>query len=307
MKRAILMLGLLCNAAHAQTVGGLPTFTTNPVVSGSCLYADQLTSVTASIAGSTMNVSAVAGGNLAVGDVVQGVAPGTKVTSGSGTTGSYGVSVSQTVASGPLTLRGDRKICSGYAAAMGQIVMSPGALGNFTSATAQSAANPIPNTPDVNGQHLNFVADTGLINGSSQGAGDRQMGTPITVTAISSVTPLMMGLDKSVGTQNTFFTPIRTGRFVIRAGGWVSAFASTYQMRIGTGTPPANGDPVTGTAIGNTQPIVPANPNNRLPWFCVGVATGLTIGTRYWVDMSAASPTGSVPTNGGIHLEAIEE
>ena len=59
---------------------------------------------TASISGTTLNVSAVASGTLAVGTIISGsgVTPGTTITafgSGSGTTGTYTVSVSQTVGS----------------------------------------------------------------------------------------------------------------------------------------------------------------------------------------------------------------
>lgn len=65
---------------------------------------DAAASFTASIAGTTMTVSAVASGTLAVGQVVlgAGVAPGTTITAlgtGTGGTGTYTISVSQTVAS----------------------------------------------------------------------------------------------------------------------------------------------------------------------------------------------------------------
>lgn len=64
--------------------------------------------VTAAISGTTMTVSAVTSGSLAVGQMITGagVTPGTYVTAlgtGSGGTGTYTVSVSQTVASSALT------------------------------------------------------------------------------------------------------------------------------------------------------------------------------------------------------------
>ncbi len=67
--------------------------------------------VTASIAGSTMTVSAVAEGVVRVGDTVSGtgVAAGTSVTalgSGTGGTGTYTVSISQTVGSTTITTQG---------------------------------------------------------------------------------------------------------------------------------------------------------------------------------------------------------
>jgi hypothetical protein len=66
--------------------------------------------VTGSISGSTLTVSAVASGTLAVGQVVtgSGVAPGTFITarlSGTGGTGTYTVGIAQTVGSGALQAR----------------------------------------------------------------------------------------------------------------------------------------------------------------------------------------------------------
>ena len=61
---------------------------------------------TGSISGTTLTVTGVTSGTLAVGQYIQGVASGTTITAlgtGSGGTGTYTVSTSQTVASGSLT------------------------------------------------------------------------------------------------------------------------------------------------------------------------------------------------------------
>jgi hypothetical protein len=70
------------------------------------IYNPNSASFTGSISGATLTVAAVASGTLAVGQYVQGAAPGTVISAlgtGTGGTGTYTVSVSQTVASSTLT------------------------------------------------------------------------------------------------------------------------------------------------------------------------------------------------------------
>ena len=314
MRATVLAFGLLCGAAmaahrgHAQTVANVGTATTNPVATGSCLYVDQKASVTASITGTTMTVTVVAGGNLAVGDVVLGVAPGTKVTAGSGGTGSYTIAPSQTVASGPLVLRGDRRLCGSYATALGGLTMSPGVLGNLSSVTAKTSAWPIPNTPDTGGKHLNFVPDTGLLTGTLPASGDRAFSTPPGSPSTTSATPVMMGLSTSLSTQGMHMTPTRTGRYVIRARGGATATVGQLQLRYGVGaTGPALGAADTGTAVGNIQTFQAPQAGNRFPWVCVAVVTGLTLGTTYWADMAVAAPSGGTTLLLSPNIEAVEE
>lgn len=76
------------------------------LVAGTAGSPPQAAAFTASIAGTTMTVSAVASGALAVGDLVVGAAAGTVITAlgtGNGGVGTYTVSPSQTFASGDLT------------------------------------------------------------------------------------------------------------------------------------------------------------------------------------------------------------
>lgn len=95
---------------------------------------------TAAIAGTTMTVSAVASGNLAVGHVIVagGVTAGTRIVAfgtGTGGTGTYIVDVGQTVASG--TIRAGRARVT-YDATLGGLVVAggtPGASGTITFAT----------------------------------------------------------------------------------------------------------------------------------------------------------------------------
>lgn len=70
------------------------------------IYNPQAAVFTGSISATTLTVTAVTSGTLAVGQYVQGAAPGTTITAlgtGSGGTGTYTVSASQTYASGALS------------------------------------------------------------------------------------------------------------------------------------------------------------------------------------------------------------
>lgn len=70
------------------------------------IYNPQAAAFTGSISGTTLTVSAVTSGALAVGQYVQGAAPGTTITAlgtGTGGAGTYTVSNSQTIAAGPMT------------------------------------------------------------------------------------------------------------------------------------------------------------------------------------------------------------
>lgn len=86
------------------------TGTLRPLVSGTSV-STATTSFTASISGTTMTVTAVASGTIAVGQVITGtgVTAGTVITAlgtGTGSTGTYTVSASQTVASTTITIVG---------------------------------------------------------------------------------------------------------------------------------------------------------------------------------------------------------
>lgn len=304
---------LAAHHGHAQTVGVLPTEATAPVASGSCLLVDQLTTMTASIASTTMNVTGIASGNFAIGDNVLGAAAGTKITAfgtGTGGTGNYTIAPSQTVASSTLTARGDRKLCSNYATALGGMTTPAQTVwGNFASSSANEAPNPVPSAPDTGGQRLNFVADTGLITGTSVGGGDREMGVPPAPTGTTSTTPVMLGLSTGVGPQPTFITPTRNGRYLVWARGWVSGTPpATLRIVVGTGSAPANGAavPAGSLVVGNTQAIVPTSGSARTPYQCTALVTGLTPATRYWVDLQVASPTAVVNTVTSTNIVAIE-
>ena len=106
-------------AANGYTIGGEGLFAGDEACDGHPVTASFVTclgalttltvsggaSFTATASGSVLTVSAVASGTITLGDVIAGagVAPGTTITSygsGSGSTGTYGTSLSNTIASG---------------------------------------------------------------------------------------------------------------------------------------------------------------------------------------------------------------
>lgn len=103
--------------AAATAIGQVPfstdgtTFTPTQKITQGTTVSTATTSFTASISGTTMTVTAVASGTIAVGQVITGtgVTAGTVITArgtGTGGTGTYTVSASQTVASTTITIVG---------------------------------------------------------------------------------------------------------------------------------------------------------------------------------------------------------
>lgn len=97
-------------AINSPIMGGTPVMNTSVITSGT-VVPTTATSFTASISGTTMTVTAVASGTVSVGQVIKGtgVTSLTMITAlgtGSGGTGTYTVSASQTVASTTITTVG---------------------------------------------------------------------------------------------------------------------------------------------------------------------------------------------------------
>jgi len=118
----------------------------------------------------------------------------------------------------------------------------------------------------------------------------------------------MMGL--SSGT--TFITPSVTGRLIIFLCGTVfNATAigdgASIGIRYGTGNGPANGAALTGTAVSTNFPkYVAATTAAKAPFGIFGFATGLTLGTAYYIDATLAAITAGTATIQDLTLCAVE-
>lgn len=121
-------------------------------------------------------------------------------------------------------------------------------------------------------------------------------------TGTNSGTPTMMGLAGS-------FTAMTTGQFLLIVTLTVLGNNSgVYQIQYGTGSAPANGAAVVGTAAG--QPLAPnadiANASAANAITLVGIVTGLVVGTTYWLDITQACPSGNFVTPSKAGIIAVE-
>lgn len=127
--------------------------------------------------------------------------------------------------------------------------------------------------------------------------------TPADPTGTTSTTAKMMGLAGSI-------TPAVSTRADITICGQMSNSlindGATVQLRYGTGTAPTNAATLTGTQLGASQTFTALVAAQR-DGFCVtGIATGLTIGTTYWIDATLNAITGGTATITGNTIKAHE-
>lgn len=123
-------------------------------------------------------------------------------------------------------------------------------------------------------------------------------------TGTTATTAVMMGLAATI-------TPNSSGVALVVVSGTVSNTVSgsgaKYQIRYGTGSAPANGDALTGTAVGSQPaPILFPTPNYQTPFAVNAVITGLTPSTAYWIDISLAAVTSGTAAVANVGVSAAE-
>lgn len=162
----------------------------------------------------------------------------------------------------------------------GSIVVNGGVLGTPSSGT---------------GTNITGLSATNVTAGTLSNARLAWNGAVLTVnpsnpTGTTSVTQVMAG----IGSGCTI-TPASSTRLYIRITGDGSntnaGIGTLVQARFGTGAAPANGAAATGTTIGAQIAGVSPAANNNFPFTIGGIATGLTPGTAYWVDVGFAAGT----------------
>lgn len=134
-----------------------------------------------------------------------------------------------------------------------------------------------------------------------------QQGTFTTAapTGTASATAVMMGLGGSAT-----ITPKNSTRLFImatfQAANSTINDGITCDLRFGTGAAPTNGTAVTGTLVGISQTRTSLVAADRGGMVLCGVATGLTLGTAYWLDVSALAVTGGTASITGVTVTAYE-
>jgi len=132
--------------------------------------------------------------------------------------------------------------------------------------------------------------------------------TPANPTGTTSTTGVMMGLAGSI-------TPARSGIVLINISGTVTNSASvsngaSVQIRTGTGTAPANGAALAGTAQGSAVRML--NPSDTrggtitVPFSANAIVTGLAVGTAVWIDTGVAAITGGTATISNVSISVNE-
>lgn len=168
---------------------------------------------TASIATTTMTVSAVANGVLSVGDIISGtgVTAGTTITAlgtGSGGTGTYTVSASQTVSS--TTITGNSRFLNVTAVAGGTLYVGDTVLGTGVSAGTEITAFDT-GTGGTGKYILNFyqqinsstlTTKSNQLNVTAVSVGNLNLGDVITGTGVESGTTITGFKNKFVGTAS---------------------------------------------------------------------------------------------------------
>jgi hypothetical protein len=126
---------------------------------------------------------------------------------------------------------------------------------------------------------------------------------PADPSTTSSTTGVMMGLAVA-------FTPTKSGKVLMIVSGDVDNATinrgSTFQIRYGTGSAPANGAALTGTTAGGLKNFFQNNASVRVP-FSLNSAPTLTVGTTYWLDISLASVTSGTSRVRNLTVSIIEQ
>jgi hypothetical protein len=144
--------------------------------------------------------------------------------------------------------------------------------------TGLNAAGTVGNVAVSDGTRLKSVTPA-----SFQGSSASPAGT-------TSLTGVMMGLAGTI-------TPSFSGRIIMSVSGNVKnntiGDGAFMQLRYGAATKPSNGDATAGTAIGGIPQLInTASGTFVTPISSTAIATGLTVGTVYWLDVELRALTG---------------
>lgn len=112
----------------------------------------------------------------------------------------------------------------------------------------------------------------------------------------------MMGLAGTI-------TPTGSGRVLLIISGMALnsgiAGITGAQICYGTGAAPANAAAVTGTAVGKIKHLVASTAAGKQGFTCVGIVTGLVVGTAYWIDLAVEASANNASVY-DIDIVAVE-
>lgn len=106
------------------------------------------------------------------------------------------------------------------------------------------------------------------------------------------------------------YTPSTTGRVKVTAQATIANSTAgdggEIQISFGTGSPPSNGDVLTGTQAGNLAQSISPTANNAFTVTAFALVTNLTVGTQCWFDLAYAAINGGNATVSNVTM-IVEE
>jgi len=279
---AVLGAGLLVKGGGAGVAPS--TFT----LGGGCTFATpNITCAANSLTGTTLASSVVASSLTSVAALT-----------GGSTAAGFTLNLATSTVSGALPQANSPSLTGDATKPAGSSTTSIVLTGDVTKSAGSNVTTLVNKTITINGT----ACTLGLTCTFSSSAANTS--TSASPTGTSSTSGVMMGLAKAI-------TPTNTGNvmMILNGSGANNTINDSCQVavRYGTGTAPTNGAALTGTAPG--LPILWTNISAGFsyPWSAAIVATGLTIGTPYWVDASLTAVSGGTCSIASITVSLMEQ
>lgn len=141
-------------------------------------------------------------------------------------------------------------------------------------------------------------------NGYVVPSGATYQATPSNPTGTTNTTGLMMGLAGGI-------TPAKSGDVLMIISGTIFnataiADGGKVQIRYGSTATPANGDALTGTAVGSQPQYIASTTAEKVPFTCNAIVSGLVRGTFYWIDLGLAAITGGTASISDVSMSIVE-
>jgi hypothetical protein len=181
-----------------------------------------------------------------------------------------------------------------------------------TVATLGSGLNLTGGTLSATGGLWNAGSVAAIANSLTIGAGNTLavvtpaavQGLPSNPTGTANTAGTMMGLAGTITPKVTGTVALIISGSITTSGG--AGDGAKVQIRVGTGSSPANGATATGTALGALQTFVSGASGEVVPFSLNVVATGLTVGTAYWIDVTLQATTGGTASISAVSITALE-
>lgn len=146
-----------------------------------------------------------------------------------------------------------------------------------------------------------------LVNGVA-GVGSRMHANPADQTANATATLKMNGLGAAAAP--CLITPTSSGNVTFTITGMAvqttTADGVTWNLAIGTGTPPANAAAASGTIISATPIWLALTGMLKVPMSVTASTTGLSVGVPVWFDLQLAETVGGAAQITNVDCTAIE-